>query len=105
MRGIAAQAPRLCDAFIVTMGDEARLAGESLVRSLRLFGVKADLDHCARSMKAQFKYADKLGAQKVVILAGDELEKGIVKIRDMESHEETEVPLSEAVQVIKRGVY
>jgi len=105
MRGIAAQAPSLIDAFIVTMGDEARLAGEQLVRSLRLFGIKADLDHCARSMKAQFKYADKLGAQKVVIVAGDELEKGVVKVRDMESHEETEVPVSEAVQVIKRGVY
>lgn len=104
MLGIAQQAPRLIDAFIVTMGDEARLAGEKIVRALRMFGVKADLDHCARSMKAQFKYADKLGAAKVVILAGDELSKGVAKIRDMETHEETEMPLDEIVKAIKQGV-
>ncbi len=104
MLGIAQEAPRLLDAFIVTMGDEARLAGEKIVRQLRLFGVKADLDHCARSMKAQFKYADKLGAAKVVILAGDELEKGVAKIRDMETHEEYEKPLDEIVKAIKQGV-
>ena len=104
MLGFEAQTPRLLDAFIVTMGDEARLAGEKLVRSLRIFGIKADLDHCARSMKAQFKYADKLGAAKVIILAGDELAKGVAKIRDMETHEEIEKPLDEIVKAIKQGV-
>jgi histidyl-tRNA synthetase len=74
----APQAPAIYDAFVVTMGDDARIEGVKLVNELREAGVKADLDHAARSMKAQFKYADKLGAQKVVILAGDELEKGIV---------------------------
>ena len=105
MLGIAAQTPNLVDAFVVTMGLEARLVGEKLVRDLRLFGVKSDLDHCARSMKAQFKYADKLGARVVAVLAGDELERGIVKIRNMETHEEKEVLLSEAVSSIKQGVY
>ena len=55
-------------------------------------------------MKAQFKYADKLGAAKVIILAGDELEKGVAKIRDMETHEEIEKPLDEIVKAIKQGV-
>ncbi|MBQ3232766.1 MAG: ATP phosphoribosyltransferase regulatory subunit, partial [Clostridia bacterium] len=104
MLGFAAQAPRLIDAFIVTMGDEARLAGEKIVRQLRIFGIKADLDHCARSMKAQFKYADKLGAAKVIVLAGDELSKGVAKVRDMETHEEAEIPLDEIVKYIKQGV-
>ena len=95
MRGIAPEAPALLDAFVVTMGDEARMAGVKLVSALREKGVKADLDHAARSMKAQFKYAGKLGVKKVVVIAGDELEKGVVKLRDMDRSEETEVSMDE----------
>ena len=65
------------------------------MNALRERGVRADLDHAARSMKAQFKYANKLGVKKVVVIAGDELERGVVKLRDMEKSEETEVPMDE----------
>ncbi len=95
MRGIAPEAPQLLDVFVVTMGDAARAEGVKLVNRLREKGVKADLDHAARSMKAQFKYANKLGVGKVIVIAGDELEKGVVKIRDMEKSEETEVPVED----------
>ena len=88
------------DAFVVTLGDDARMAGVKLVAELRAKGVKADLDHAARSMKAQFKYAGKLNVKKVVVIAGDELEKGVVKLRDMEKSEETEVPAGEIVERI-----
>ena len=91
MRGTAPEEPELLDAFVVTMGDDARLEGVKLVSELRAKGVKADLDHAARSMKAQFKYAGKIGVRKVVVIAGDELEKGVVKVRDMEKSEEIEV--------------
>ncbi len=100
MRGAGPQPDDFCEAFVVTMGDAARLSGVSLVRELRLSGVRADMDHAARSMKAQFKYADKIGAKKVIILAGDELEKGIVKLRDMEKSTEEEIARSEIVRVI-----
>lgn len=95
--GAAPEAPELYDAFAVTMGDEARLEGVRLVRELREAGLKADLDHAARSMKAQFKYANKLGVRRVLVLAGDELAKGVVKLRDMQTGEETEVPRGEIV--------
>ena len=95
MRGIAPEAPEYLDAFVVTLGDDARQAGVKLVNALRGRGVKADLDHAARSMKAQFKYANKLGVKKVVVIAGDELEKGVVKLRDMQNSTEEEVPAPE----------
>jgi histidyl-tRNA synthetase len=79
------------------MGDEARIEGLKLVNELRSIGIKADLDHAARSMKAQFKYANKLGVKKVIVIAGDELEKGIVKLRDMENSTEEEVARGEIV--------
>lgn len=90
-RGTAEAAPALLDALVVTLGDAARLEGVKLVSELREAGLKADLDHAARSMKAQFKYANKLGVRKVVVIADDELERGVVKVRDMDKSEETEV--------------
>ena len=100
MRGTAPDAPELLDAYVVTMGDEARLEGVKLVAELREKGVKADLDHAARSMKAQFKFAGKIGVKKVIVIAGDELEKGVVKLRDMEKSEETEVSREEIVGML-----
>ncbi|MBP3653205.1 MAG: histidine--tRNA ligase, partial [Clostridia bacterium] len=93
----APTAPATYDAFVVTMGDEARIEGVKLVSQLREAGVKADLDHAARSMKAQFKYANKMGVKKVIVIAGDELEKGVVKLRDMENSTEEEVARNEIV--------
>ena len=103
MRGIAPQEPELLDAFIVTMGDEARLEGVKLASALRDRGVKVDLDHAARSMKAQFKLANKLGVKKVIVIAGDELAKGVVKLRDMDASSETEVAKDEIVEALARA--
>ena len=102
MRGIAPEAPATLDVFVVTLGDDARREGFKLVCALRERGVKADLDHAARSMKAQFKYADKAGVKKVVIVAGDELAKGVVKLRDMENSAETEVPMGEIIDTLTK---
>lgn len=100
MRNIAPEAPALYDAFVVTMGNEARMEGIRLVSELRAAGVKADVDHAARSMKAQFKYANKIGASKVIVIAGDELEKGVVKVRDMTNSSEVEIARADVVKTI-----
>ena len=99
MRGTAPAAPGYLDAFVVTLGDEARMAGVKLVGELRAVGVKADLDHAARSMKAQFKYAGKLGVKNVIVIAGDELQKGVVKLRDMVNSTEQEIPAQQVVEL------
>ncbi len=91
------------DVLVVTMGDEARLAGMKLVDELRRHDIRADLDHAARSMKAQFKYANKQGASKVIVIAGDELEKGVVKLRDMAASSEAEVARDEIVDYLIRN--
>jgi len=100
-RGIAPKAPAMYDAFVVTLGDDARAEGVRLVKELREAGIKADLDHAARSMKAQFKYADKVGASKVLVIAGDELAAGVVKVRDMNGGGEATVARAEVVNFIK----
>ena len=102
MRGVAPEAPAPLDAFVVTLGEEARMEGFRLVNALRDRGVRADLDHAARSMKAQFKYANKLGVSKVIVIAGDELAQGVVKLRDMDKSEETAVPRAEIVELLSK---
>jgi histidyl-tRNA synthetase len=62
--------------------------------------VRADLDHAARSMKAQFKYANRLNVKNVIVIAGDELEKGVVKLRNMAQSSETEVARDEIVRML-----
>ncbi len=101
-QGVQPEPPRLYDAFIVTMGDDARVEGIKLARELRASGVKCDIDHAARSMKAQFKYANKLGAPVVAVIAGDELAQGVVKIKDMAKSEEHTIARADVAAEIKK---
>ena len=60
----------------------------------------------ARSLKAQFKYADKLGAKYVAVLGDDEIERGVVKLRDMDTVSYTHLDVYKSQlngRVIRRG--
>ena len=100
MQGVTPEAEPLYDVFVATMGQGARMEGMKLVRELRERGLRADIDHACRSMKAQFKYAGKAGAKNVVVIGGDELEKGVVKLRDMENSVEAEVARDKIIEIL-----
>ena len=72
-----------------------------LMERFRAAGLRADMDHQGRSLKAQFKYADKLGARHIAIVGEDEFGKGVTKLRDMASREEWEAPLESAAAMLK----
>ena len=91
--------PSVIDVFCSSLSDADRALAYTLTQDLRLKGVKADCDHVSRSLKAQFKYAGKL-ARWTVIVGGEERERGNVKLRDMQTREETEIPISEAASQI-----
>ena len=55
--------------------------------------MRTEADYQGRSLKGQFKQADKLRARLCVILGGDELAAGAATIRDMVSHEQVQVPM------------
>jgi histidyl-tRNA synthetase len=67
-----------------------------LAAALRDAGIAAEMDHQGRSLKSQFKQADKLGAGFVVVVGPDELAEGQVTIRDMGTKEERRVPVTAA---------
>ena len=96
--GVVIPEPNPTHAFIATMGDKAREAGFRIMMALRKEGVSADMDHAARSLKAQFKYADKLMAENVIVIGDSELEQGIVQVRDMKNSTQREVAIDDIVR-------
>lgn len=90
--------PETIDVFLAAMGQRARTYAFGALHKLRAHGVSADMDHSARSLKAQMKYANKLGAKQVVLLGDNELEQGAVRIRDMEKSEEREIAIDRLVE-------
>lgn len=61
--------------------------------SLRAAGVAAECDHMGRSLRAQMKYADKLGVKFTIVLGDDELEKGVAAIKAMSGNGQMQVEL------------
>jgi histidyl-tRNA synthetase len=100
--GIKIPKPRLFDIYFVSMGAEARKKAFALTDELREAGVRADTDHCERSLKAQFKYADKCGAPFVAVIAEDEIKAGAAKVRDMRTGEEKNIQFSKLKSYIKQ---
>ncbi|MCL5887367.1 MAG: histidine--tRNA ligase [Actinobacteria bacterium] len=81
---------------------DATVAGEvfSATQRLRDAGFAAEMDHLGRSLKAQFKYADKLGAPLVVVVGPEEIAAGEVTLRRMDTKQESRVALTELVEAV-----
>jgi len=103
-QGIEIPKPKGLDVFIVTMGDAAAYEGFKLLNQLRRTGLIADKDHLNRSVKAQFKYANKVDANYTIVIGDDELSKGVAKLKDMVSTEETEVALNDIANIIMQNL-
>ena len=92
LREDAAPRPAL---FIATLGVEAERFGFRLLTRLQRQGTYAEMEYAGKSLKAQLRRADKFGAQRVLILGGDELARGIAQLRDMAAGSQEEVPLAD----------
>ncbi|MDL2237259.1 histidine--tRNA ligase [Christensenellaceae bacterium OttesenSCG-928-K19] len=86
--GIEIPQPTVTEVYVCSHGEAARLEAAKLVAELRQNAIKADMDHVGRSIKAQFKYAGKLGVRKVLVLGEEELEKNTAVLKNMENGEE-----------------
>ncbi len=82
-----------CFVYIGNRGQAAADRSQQLVDALRKDGFWAENDVMERSVKAQMKYADKIGAKYTIILGDDELANGKGVVKNMASGEQTEVPL------------
>ena len=92
---------RSVDAYVVALGETAQAEGFKLLNSLRQQGLSAAMDFAGRSMKAQMKQANKLGAKYSVILGEDEIAEGVVMLRSMEDSSQAKVPMNQVAEKIK----
>ncbi len=78
-----------CRVFIASMGQRAETEAFTLAQRLRALGIRAEINHCKRSLKAQMKYADKIRAQSVIVIGDNEVDGDVYTVKDMASGEES----------------
>ena len=91
------------DAFVVAVGDKARLPAQVLARDLRHDGFSVLVDYDATSLRSQMKRADRADVSQVLIVGGDELDRGEVTVKDMQTGQQSAVARVDLVQRL-RGV-
>ncbi|MEN6461214.1 MAG: histidine--tRNA ligase [Syntrophomonas sp.] len=93
--------PNETDVFIVTMDNAFETHAIRILQKMRQANIKAEKDYNGRSSKAQMKYADKLGANLVVLIGEEEINQGYFTVRNMKTKEQIPVPSSDLVNTIK----
>ncbi len=96
-QGVPFPEPKKCDIYLVSMGEAAGLEAAALAEALREEGLSAQFDTVGRGLKAQMKYADKIGASYTVVLGDAELENRRVNLKAMRDGTQTELPLDDFV--------
>lgn len=86
------------DAYVVNIGAETNAAALGIVQAIRHAGFVADRDYMSRKPKAQFKTANKLNAKLVLTLGGNELENGVINVKNMETGYEEQVAIAAVKQ-------
>ena len=93
--GVEIPAPHVPTVYIAGMDNDCRQKAFELATLLRAKGVFAEIDHMERSVKAQFKYADKLGAKYVAVIGGNELAEGRANVKCMATGESESVAFAD----------
>ena len=90
--------------LVANVGDSARNAALELSVSLRRAGVGAILSSGSRGLRGQMRQANALEIPYALILGDDELEKGEVVVRDMESSVQESKPLAEFMEEVSKSI-
>lgn len=95
--GVVIPEPEKPTVYLAGMDNDCRKKAFEIAASLRKAGVFAEIDHMDRSVKAQFKYADKLGAKYVAVIGGNELIESVMNVKNMSNGESEKVSFDQAV--------
>ncbi|MBE6798644.1 MAG: histidine--tRNA ligase [Ruminococcaceae bacterium] len=85
------------DIYVGTMGEAAKVEATKICMALRNEGFSALTDVAGRSVKAQMKYADKIGAAYSTVIGDDELKNGKCVLKDMQTGEQREVTIPDGI--------
>ena len=90
--------PAGIDVYFAAVDDEARTEAFAMMARLRGAGRSCEADRAGRSLKGMMRHAAAVGARRTVILGPRERERGVAVVRDMQTGEQIEVPMSELEQ-------
>ena len=96
-QGAAFPSRKPCDLYIVSMDEKSALKAAEIGFELRKEGMSVQYDVVGRGLKAQMKYANKIGAVYTVVLGQSELENGVARLKFMEDGTEEEISLDSFV--------
>lgn len=99
-QGLTLPERKECLLYIASRGDQARMEAFKTAVALREEGFYVACDVSERSVKAQMKYADKLGARFSMVLGEDELQTGEASLRNMKTGEQQDVKLGNALKAL-----
>ena len=94
-QGIEIPKPPVCDLYVIGMDEDSKIKAFSIVEGIRKASLIAECDIVGRSLKAQMKYADKINAKFCMVIGSNELAENKAKIKNMQTGEQTEVPLDD----------
>ncbi len=97
-QGCEFEQPKTCDLYIAPMDEAAIPLTMQLGQSLRISGYQVEYDVMQRGLKAQMKYANKIGASFVIVLGENELQTNQAKLKNMQTGEETVLELDETFE-------
>lgn len=97
-QGCAFEEPKGCDLYIAPMDESAVPTTMQLGQQLRVSGYQVEYDVMQRGLKAQMKYANKIGAAFVMVLGENELQDKKAKLKNMETGEQIEIALDETFE-------
>ena len=87
-------------AFIVAANKAFEIEAFKLARKFRDLGLSADIDYLGRSFKAQMKQADRSRFSHAIIMADDEMARGMVIVRNMVNSKQIELELAKLYQLL-----
>ena len=93
-QGLTVTEELLPDVFLGAIGEDSVKAAQKTVYELRMNGVFAEMDLCGRSVKAQMKYANKIGARFSAVIGENEIAQNKINLKNMENGEQSEVDLT-----------
>lgn len=77
------------DAYIMYVSQSEKEYATTLAQYLRMNGYRVDMEYMGRSLKSQFKQADRLKSKHLIILNEEEMQNDVIKIKDNKTKEET----------------
>ena len=88
------------DIYITATSEEEKLTAIRLIQDIRWSEITAEMDYLEKNLDEQLNEADKLNARMVILLNNEDLQKGMITVKDNLTKEETKVDESEILDYI-----